>query len=104
MRSLLSGSGPAALRRGGTRGPRGGAAASGPGELPEHLADDVDVGDQRGVGGDEPQAWRALPVHRLDALDDEPGGGRVSPCFATLRRDAEATGTRLTVGQERAEG
>ena len=30
--------------------------------------------------------------------------GRVSPCFATLRRDAEATGTRLTVGQERAEG
>ena len=31
-------------------------------------------------------------------------GGRVSPSFATLRRYAEATGTRLTVGLERAEG
>ena len=28
-------------------------------------------------------------------------GGRVSPSFATLRRYAEATGTRLTVGLER---
>ncbi len=27
-------------------------------------------------------------------------GGRVSPSFATLRRYAEATGTRLTVGFE----
>ena len=31
-------------------------------------------------------------------------GGRVSPSFATLRRCAEAAGTRLTVGLERAEG
>ena len=31
-------------------------------------------------------------------------GGRVSPSFATLRRYAEATGTRLTVGLERADG
>ena len=31
------------------------------------------VGGVVGVGGDEPQAWRALPVHRLDALDDQPG-------------------------------
>ena len=31
-------------------------------------------------------------------------GGRVSPSFATLRRYAEATGTRLTVGLERVEG
>ena len=30
-------------------------------------------------------------------------GGRVSPSFATLRRYAEATGTRLTVGLERAD-
>ena len=29
-------------------------------------------------------------------------GGRVSPSLATLRRYAEATGTRLTVGLERA--
>ena len=29
-------------------------------------------------------------------------GGRVSPSFATLRRYAEATGTRLTVSLERA--
>ena len=29
-------------------------------------------------------------------------GGRVSPSYATLRRYAEATGTRLTVGFERA--
>ena len=31
-------------------------------------------------------------------------GGRVSPSFATLRRYAEATGTRLTVGLVRADG
>ena len=31
-------------------------------------------------------------------------GGRVSPSFATLRRYAEATGTRLTVGLARADG
>ena len=31
-------------------------------------------------------------------------GGRVSPSFATLRRYADATGTRLTVGLERAAG
>lgn len=31
-------------------------------------------------------------------------GGRVSPSFATLRRYAEATGTRLTVGLERVVG
>ncbi len=31
-------------------------------------------------------------------------GGRVSPSFATLRRFAEATGTRLTVGLVRADG
>ena len=31
-------------------------------------------------------------------------GGRVSPSFATLRRYAEATGTRLTVGLERIAG
>ena len=31
-------------------------------------------------------------------------GGRVSPSFATLRRYAEATGSRLTVGLERADG
>ena len=30
-------------------------------------------------------------------------GGRVSPSFATLRRYAEATGTRLTVGLVRAD-
>ena len=30
-------------------------------------------------------------------------GGRVSPSFATLRRYAEATGTRLTVGLKRAD-
>ena len=30
--------------------------------------------------------------------------GRVSPSFATLRRYAEATGTRLTVGLVRADG
>lgn len=31
-------------------------------------------------------------------------GGRVSPSFATLRRDAAATGARLTVGLARADG
>ena len=31
-------------------------------------------------------------------------GGRVSPSFATLRRYAEATGTRLTVGLVPADG
>ena len=31
-------------------------------------------------------------------------GGQVSPSFATLRRYAEATGTRLTVGLERING
>lgn len=31
-------------------------------------------------------------------------GGRVSPSFATLRRYAEATGTRLTVGLVRVDG
>ena len=31
-------------------------------------------------------------------------GGRVSPSFATLRRYAEATGTRLTVGLIPADG
>ena len=31
-------------------------------------------------------------------------GGRVSPSFTTLRRYAEATGTRLTVGLERVDG
>ena len=31
-------------------------------------------------------------------------GGRVSPSFATLRRYAAATGTRLTVGLVRADG
>ena len=31
-------------------------------------------------------------------------GGRVSPSFATLRRCAEATDTRLTVGLVRADG
>ena len=31
-------------------------------------------------------------------------GGRVSPSFATLRRHAEATGTRLTVSLVRADG
>ena len=31
-------------------------------------------------------------------------GGRVSPSFATLRRYAEATGTRLTVSLVRADG
>ena len=31
-------------------------------------------------------------------------GGRVSPSFATLRRYAEATGARLTVGLVRADG
>ena len=31
-------------------------------------------------------------------------GGRVSPSFATLRRYAEATGTRLTVGLVQADG
>ena len=31
-------------------------------------------------------------------------GGRVSPSFATLRRYAKATGTRLTVGLARADG
>ena len=31
-------------------------------------------------------------------------GGRVSPSLATLRRDAEATGTRLTVGLVQAGG
>ena len=31
-------------------------------------------------------------------------GGQVSPSFATLRRYAEATGTRLTVGLERVAG
>ena len=31
-------------------------------------------------------------------------GGRVSPSFATLRRYAEATGSRLTVGLVRADG
>ena len=31
-------------------------------------------------------------------------GGRVSPSVATLRRYAEATGTRLSVGLERADG
>ena len=31
-------------------------------------------------------------------------GGRVSPSFATLRRYAQATGTRLTVGLERVDG
>ena len=31
-------------------------------------------------------------------------GGRVSPSFATLRRYAEATGTRLTVGLVRTDG
>ena len=31
-------------------------------------------------------------------------GGKVSPSFATLRRYAEATGTRLTVGLERISG
>ena len=31
-------------------------------------------------------------------------GGRVSPSFATLRRYAEATGTRLTVGLTSADG
>ena len=31
-------------------------------------------------------------------------GARVSPSFATLRRYAEATGTRLTVGLVRADG
>ena len=31
-------------------------------------------------------------------------GGRVSPSFATLRRYAEATGTRLTVDLVRADG
>ncbi len=33
-----------------------------------------------------------------------PEGGRVSPSFATLRRYAEATGTRLTVGLVPADG
>ncbi len=31
-------------------------------------------------------------------------GGRVSPSFTTLRRYAEATGTRLTVGLVRTDG
>ena len=31
-------------------------------------------------------------------------GGQVSPSFATLRRYAKATGTRLTVGLERING
>ncbi len=31
-------------------------------------------------------------------------GGRVSPSFSTLRRYAEATGTRLTVSLDRAAG
>lgn len=31
-------------------------------------------------------------------------GGRVSPTIATLRRYAEATGTRLTVGLQRVNG
>ena len=31
-------------------------------------------------------------------------GGRVSPSFTTLRRYAEATGTRLTVGLVQADG
>ena len=53
--------------------------SSRPGELPQHLADDVDVGDGDGVvgivgvGGDEPKRRRAGVGHELDALDHEPG-------------------------------
>ena len=42
----------------------------------------------------------ALPIKLRARLE----GGRVSPSFATLRRYAEATGTRLTAGLVQADG
>ena len=47
------------------------------------------------------------PVRRLGTTQSAVvrlEGGRVSPSFATLRRYAEATGTRLTVGLVRDDG
>ena len=55
---------------------RAGVRASGAGDLPHHLADDVgllgeaSIGRVVGVGGDEPELWR-LAARDLDALDDE---------------------------------
>ena len=77
---------PGGIRAGGRRGCAGRGAGAG-----AH-------GGEADAGRTRPAPWHN-PVGRGAAE-----GGRVSPSFATLRRYAAATGTRLTVGLVRADG
>ena len=69
-------------------------------------------GNSFGVVAGEPDAGtgkddKPEPARRLGTTQSAVArleGGRVSPSFATLRRYAEATGTRLTVGLVPADG
>ena len=75
-REVVGGDGAAPLRHRARRAAR--VASLRPGDLPEHLADDVDVGGEAGtgriggVGREQAQLRRARLVGGLDALDHEP--------------------------------
>ena len=97
--ALLSGprQGPAVRARAATRATRNRA--------PQPLRDDVAAFGQRRLARRWPRRCSGRPCGRLGTTQSAVArleGGRVSPSLATLRRYAEATGTRLTVGLERA--
>ena len=89
-------------------------------DLKERLMEDTEFREEYALADDEFALIEALVRARAAAkmtqaqLAERLGttqsavarleGGRVSPSFSTLRRYAEATGTRLTVGLVRADG